>query len=184
MHITARITFIHDFIRSSNIWLSYILNQLMYCCNKKMPTSPFCVSVLWVPSTFTFMLTYSTMRQLRSSKCVEKNFPTINVNRVILNIFQSEAFICSSIRQLHIFYDQFTIFCGLDPLRRRIHPLHLLTINDPSRKTGFVTYWAVKDFIAANIKVKILFSKYSFVIWKKCFQITQLSVHSVSVFWY
>ena len=28
MHITARITFIHIFIRSSNIWLSYILNCL------------------------------------------------------------------------------------------------------------------------------------------------------------
>ena len=27
MHITARITFIHVFIRSSNIWLLYILNQ-------------------------------------------------------------------------------------------------------------------------------------------------------------
>ena len=142
------------------------------------------MSILWVPGTFTVMLTYSTMRQLRSSKCVEKDFPTINVNRVILNIFQSVAFICSSIRQLHIFYDQFTIFCGLDPLRRRIHPLHLLTINDPFRKTGFVTYWAVKDFIAANIKVKILFSQYFFVLWKKCFQVAQLSVHSVSVFWH
>ena len=28
MHITARITFINVFIRSSNIWLSYILNHL------------------------------------------------------------------------------------------------------------------------------------------------------------
>ena len=28
VHITARITFIHVFIRSSNIWLSYILNRL------------------------------------------------------------------------------------------------------------------------------------------------------------
>ena len=28
MHITARINFIHVFIRSSNIWLSYILNSL------------------------------------------------------------------------------------------------------------------------------------------------------------
>ena len=142
------------------------------------------MSILWVPGTFTVMLTYSTMRQLRSSKCVEKDFPTINVNRVILNIFQSEAFICSSIRQLHIFYDQFTIFCGLDPLRKRIHPLHLLTIYDPSCKTGFVMYWAVKDFSAANIKVKVPFSQYLYVIWKKCLQVAQLSVHSVSVFWY
>ena len=28
MHITARFTFIHVFIRSSNIWLSYILSRL------------------------------------------------------------------------------------------------------------------------------------------------------------
>ena len=28
MHITARITFIHVFICNSNIWLSYILNQV------------------------------------------------------------------------------------------------------------------------------------------------------------
>ena len=27
-HITAKITFIHVFIRSSNIWPSYILNRL------------------------------------------------------------------------------------------------------------------------------------------------------------
>ena len=142
------------------------------------------MSILWVPGTFTAMLTYSTMRQLRSSKCVEKDFPTINVNRVILNIFQSEAFICSPIRQLHILYDQFTTFCGLDPLRRGIHPLHLLTIYDPSCKTGFVTYWAVKDFIGANIKVNSLFSQHLFVIWKKFLQVAELSVHFVSIFWY
>ena len=29
MHITAKITFIHVFIRSSNIWPSYILNRLL-----------------------------------------------------------------------------------------------------------------------------------------------------------
>ena len=28
VHITTRITFVHVFIRSSNIWLSYILNRL------------------------------------------------------------------------------------------------------------------------------------------------------------
>ena len=109
-------------------------------CIEEMLTTLYCVLLLCVPGTFTFMLTYSTMRQLRSSKCVEKDFPTIDVDRVILNIFPYEAFICSSIRQLHIFYDQCTISYGLDPLGRRSVPLHLLTINDPSRKLGFVTY--------------------------------------------
>ena len=33
MHITARITFIHVFIRSSNIWLSYILNRIFIRAN-------------------------------------------------------------------------------------------------------------------------------------------------------
>ena len=42
MHITARITFIHVFIRSSNMWLSYILNSLFINSSQnfwtKLPT--------------------------------------------------------------------------------------------------------------------------------------------------
>ena len=34
MYITARITFIHAFIHSSNIWLSYILNRLCQLSEK------------------------------------------------------------------------------------------------------------------------------------------------------
>ena len=52
-------------------------------------------------------------------------FHTVNVDNVVLNIFQSLAFIYSSIRQLHIINDQITIVFSPDSSRRRVCYLKL-----------------------------------------------------------
>ena len=66
-------------------------------------------------------------------------FHTINVHNVILNIFQSVAFVYSSIRQLHIINKQFTIFVSPDPLSRVCY-WKLSGFDDPSCITGFIMY--------------------------------------------
>ena len=51
MHITAKITFIHVFIRSSNIWPSYILNRfsvLVVFCSVSVAYAPDCVHELFL----------------------------------------------------------------------------------------------------------------------------------------
>ena len=81
-------------------------------------------------------------------------FHTINVENVILNIFQSLAFIYSSIRRLYIINEQITIVSSPDPLRSRVCYFKFSPIDDPSSVIGFIVYRAMKLFSAANIKIE------------------------------
>ena len=94
-------------------------------------------------------------------------FHTINVDNVILNIFQSLAFIYSSIRQLHIFNEQITIVSSPDPLRRRVWYFKLSPIDDPSSIIGFIVYRAVKLFSATNFKIEFNPFQHILVLCKK-----------------
>ena len=94
-------------------------------------------------------------------------FHTINVDNVILNIFQSLAFIYSSIRQLHIFNEQITIVSSPDPLRSRVCYFKLSPIDDPSSIIGFIVYRAVKLFSATNFKIEFNPFQHILVLCKK-----------------
>ena len=94
-------------------------------------------------------------------------FHTINIDNVILNIFQSLAFICSSIRQLYIIDEQITIVSSPDPLRSRVCYFKLSPIDDPSSMIGFIVYRAVKLFSATNIKIEFISFQHFLVFCKK-----------------
>ena len=94
-------------------------------------------------------------------------FHTINVDNVILNIFQSLAFIYSSIRQLHIINEQITIVFSLDPFRSRVCYFKLSPIDDPSSIIGFIVYRAMKLFSATNIKIEFISFQHILVLCKK-----------------
>ena len=94
-------------------------------------------------------------------------FHTINVDNVILNIFQSLAFIYSSIRQLHIFNEQITIVSSPDPLRSRVCYFKLSPIDDPSSIIGFIVYRAVELFAATNIKIELISFRHFLILCKK-----------------
>ena len=86
---------------------------------------------------------------------------------VILNIFQSLAFICSSIRQLYIIDEQITIVSSPDPLRSRVCYFKLYPIDDPSSIIGFIVYRAAKLFSATNIKIEFNSFQHILVLCKK-----------------
>ena len=94
-------------------------------------------------------------------------FHTIYVDNVILNIFQSLAFIYSSIRQLHIINEQITIVFSLDPFRSRVCYFKLSPIDDPSNVIGFIVYRAMKLFSATNIKIEFISFQHILVLCKK-----------------
>ena len=87
-------------------------------------------------------LSYMTLSCMLSLFLQDKKmcFHTINIDNVILNMFQSLAFIYSSIRQLHIINDQITIVFSPDPSRRRVCYFKLLPIDDPSSMIGCIVY--------------------------------------------
>ena len=94
-------------------------------------------------------------------------FHTIYVDNVILNIFQSLAFIYSSIRQLHIINEQITIVFSLDPFRSRVCYFKLSPIDDLSNVIGFIVYRAMKLFSATNIKIEFISFQHILVLCKK-----------------
>ena len=94
-------------------------------------------------------------------------FHTIYVDNVILNIFQSLAFIYSSIRQLHIINEQITIVFSPDPFRSRVCYFNLSPIDDPTSIIGFIVYRAMKLFSATNIKIEFISFQHILVLCKK-----------------
>ena len=94
-------------------------------------------------------------------------FHTIYVDNVILNIFQSLAFIYSSIRQLYIIDEQITISSSPDPFRSRVCYFRLSSIDDPSSIIGFIVYRAMKLFSTTNIKIEFNSFQHLLVLCKK-----------------
>ena len=117
-------------------------------------------------------LSYMTLSCMLSLFLQDKNmcFHTINVDNVISNIFQSLAFIYSSIRQLHIINEQITIVFSPDPFRSRVCYFKLSPIDDPSSMIGFIVYRAVKLFFATNIKIEFISFQHFLVFCKKVVQ--------------
>ena len=94
-------------------------------------------------------------------------FHTINIDNVILNIFLSPAFICSSIRQPYIIDEQITIVSSPDSLRSRVCYFKLYPIDVPSSIIGFIVYRAAKLFSATNIKIEFNSFQHILVLCKK-----------------
>ena len=118
-------------------------------------------------------LSYMTLSCMLSLFLQDKKmcFHTINVDNVILNIFQSLAFIYSSIRQLHIINEQITIVFSPDPFRSRVCYFKLLPINEPPSMSGFIVYRTVKLFSATNIKIEFISFQHFLVFCKKKFSL-------------
>ena len=114
-------------------------------------------------------LSYMTLSCMLSLFLQDKKmcFHTINIDNVILNMFQSLAFIYSSIRQLHVINDQITIVFSPDPLRRRVCYFKLSPINDPSSMIGVIVYRTMKPFCATNLKIEFISFQHFLVLCKK-----------------
>ena len=123
-------------------------------------------------------LSYMTLSCMLSLFLQDKKmcFHTINIDNVILNMFQSLAFIYSSIRQLHIINDQITIVFSPDPSRRRVCYFKLLPIDDPSSMIGCIVYLAVKPFFGINIKTEFISKQHFLVLCKKRFNLDDVKI--------
>ena len=89
---------------------------------------------------------------------------TVYVYYVIMNIFQSSAFISPSVRLLHSVYEELTIVRSPDPLSRCGIRVLIFTMNESSNIIGLILHGAAKHFISTNIQKQLFFLQDLFVL--------------------